>query len=349
MDRRNSVKNLILLALLAAICVCAAELAACRVMDPELYEILVTPARNLYHDTRAQVKGISAEYADWLREQGETRQQIAQAQRIRAEERRAERLLRAEERRAERLLRKEAREEEARERLLRRAEQKRLRTDRGAAQRLLREAQLATAPALIEILFKDPAVTELVFRDNREYLTGGPRPLYYYNQKDELWAGALFGRDPIGGYGCGPVALAMLISTLCERPVTPVDVAEWGAKAGFAAPGSGSYLSIVQGAAKASGLACASLPVGDAEALRQAIRDGGIAVALMGPGHFTAHGHFILLHGVAPTGEILVADPNSRENSLALWDAEVIFGELSASRNDGAPLWLLTALEEVPM
>ena len=336
MDRRNSVKNLVLLALLAALCVCAAELAACRVMDPELYEILVTPARNLYHEVRGQVKDISAEYALWLEEEAYQRAEIAQAQRIRAAERREENARRAEEQRTERLRIRE-------ERLLRRAEQKRLRTDRGAAQKLLKEAQLATAPALMEILFKDPAVTEFVVRDGREYLTGGNRLLYYYNQKDEPWASALFGRDPISGYGCGPTALAMLISTLCERLTTPADVAAWGAKAGFAAPGSGSYLSIVRGAAKASGLDCATMPVGDAEGLRQAIRDGGIAVALMGPGHFTAHGHFILLHGVAPGGEILVADPNSRENSLALWDVEVILDELSASRNDGAPLWLLTA------
>ena len=339
MDRRNSVRNLILLALLAALCVCAAELAACRVMDPELYEVLVTPARNLYHDVRTQVKDISVEYALWLEEQAEERDEIARAQRLRAEERRAENLRRAEQRRTESARLKE-------ERLLRRAEQKRLRADRGAAQQLLKEAQLATAPALIELLFKDPAVTELIFQDGREYLTGGERLLYYYNQKDEAWAGALFGRDPIGAYGCGPTALAMLISTLCERLTTPTDVADWGAKAGFAAPGSGSYLSIVRGGARAAGLDCVSLPVGDAEGLRTALRGGGIAVALMGPGHFTAHGHFILLHGVAPTGEILVADPNSRENSLALWDAEVILGELSASRNDGAPLWLLTAPAE---
>ena len=62
----------------------------------------------------------------------------------------------------------------------------------------------------------------------------------------------------------------------------------------------------------------------------------------MGPGHFTGKGHFILLHGVTLSGGILVADPNSRENSLAVWDQQVIVDELSNSRHDGAPLWLLT-------
>ena len=62
----------------------------------------------------------------------------------------------------------------------------------------------------------------------------------------------------------------------------------------------------------------------------------------MGPGHFTRGGHFILLHGVTLTGELLVADPFSRENSLMTWTPETICAELSPSRFNGSPLWLLT-------
>ena len=66
-----------------------------------------------------------------------------------------------------------------------------------------------------------------------------------------------------------------------------------------------------------------------------------LAVALVGPGHFTDSGHFILLHGAVPTGEVLVADPNSRKNSLALWDPQIILDEAKASSGDGVCIWLL--------
>ena len=117
-------------------------------------------------------------------------------------------------------------------------------------------------------------------------------------------------------------------------------MAVWAAEAGYCAPGSGSYLSIVSGTARKFGYVCESLPL-TAEALVQAVASGGTAVALMGPGHFTEHGHFILLHGVTESGQLLVADPNSRENSLTLWNPDVILSELSSSRSDGSPLWVI--------
>ena len=65
-------------------------------------------------------------------------------------------------------------------------------------------------------------------------------------------------------------------------------------------------------------------------------------VALVGPGHFTGGGHFIVLRGVTLTGKLLVADPVSDERSLMEWDPQLILDELSASRNNGAPLWVIS-------
>ena len=62
----------------------------------------------------------------------------------------------------------------------------------------------------------------------------------------------------------------------------------------------------------------------------------------MGPGHFTSSGHFIVLHGATEEGLVLAADPNSRGNSLAPWTPSLLISELSATRSNGAPLWLLT-------
>ena len=338
-DRKSPVKMIMALVLLAATCVVGLELLLCRLNDPELYETIVAPIRILYHDTRSQVKGYAESFDRWEDEQDRTRAQMAETQRAEAEARR---------------LRAVARQQERRDAALQREAERRQKEEEAYAAELLRNAQefaqMAGDPTIREELEKaDPAITELVVRDGQEFLTGGNVTLYYFNQGDAQWAEKPFGRDPIGPYGCGPTALAMLVSSMTGECVTPEAMAAWAASMGYAAPHSGSYLSIVAGTAKRYGLECASIPVAEADAdtLYDALSTGGVMVALMGPGHFTSGGHFILLHGATLSGNILVADPNSRENSLAEWDPEVILSEFSKSRSDGSPLWLITAPGEL--
>ena len=212
------------------------------------------------------------------------------------------------------------------------------------------DAQIASAPKInSDFVFADPTITELVIEDDGgEYLLGGNMKLPYFNQADEEWASLPFGADPIGPYGCGPTSLAMAVSGLTGDRVDPGEMAAWAAARGQSAYHSGSYLSIANVTAEGFGLGCVSLADTDADGLVQALSGGGVILALMGPGHFTDGGHFILLHGVTLTGEILVADPNSRENSLTTWNPELILAETSASRYAGAPLWLLTAPSGLP-
>lgn len=109
-------------------------------------------------------------------------------------------------------------------------------------------------------------------------------------------------------------------------------------------PKRGSYLSIVPGAAEDFGLTCTSLPPeeADADLISQHLLGGSLIVALMGPGHFTNGGHFIVLRGVTLDGSVLVGDSASRERSLTTWDAELLLEELSASRSSGGPLWIVS-------
>lgn len=190
----------------------------------------------------------------------------------------------------------------------------------------------------------DPVLTEFKTQDSRSVLTGGNVPLVYYNQADADWSDCLFGEDPIGKYGCGPTTMAMVVSSLTDEVFNPAEMAEWAAKQGYSAPKSGAHLSIVRGTAKAFGLDCTPLNDCTAETLRSQLAAGGIIVALMGPGYFTETGHFILLRGVALSGDVLIADSNSRENSLKLFDPQFLLDELSRNRGSGAPLWLITAV-----
>ena len=127
----------------------------------------------------------------------------------------------------------------------------------------------------------------------------------------------------------------------------PAQMAQHCVDHGYWAKKQGSYRTIVSGAAQDFGLACTSLPPEEAsyESLTRHLASGGLVVALMGPGHFTNRGHFILLRGVTLSGQVLVADPNSAERSLSVWDPQLILDELSKSTNNGAPLWSIAQPE----
>lgn len=185
----------------------------------------------------------------------------------------------------------------------------------------------------------EPVFTELIQQDGKTILTGGV-PCVYYNQGDPEWKDKLFGSDPLGSYGCGPTAMSMVVSSLTSQPMDPAQMAAWACDHGYWCSGSGSYHSIVKGTSDAFGLICSQEPGCDAAALYAHLSGGGMAVALMGPGHFTDNGHFIALHGATLNGKVLVADPNSRENSLALWDPQLILDE--AASGSGTQIWLIS-------
>ena len=178
--------------------------------------------------------------------------------------------------------------------------------------------------------------------DGEEILTGGTIPIVYFNQSDPEWADKPYGSDTIDRYGCGPTAMAMVVSSLCGELVDPAEMAALAAKQGYCAKGRGSYLSIVNGIARTYGLASEAIGALTVDAVSDALLTGDLLVALVGPGHFTSGGHFIVLRGVTLTGKLLVADPVSDERSLMEWDPQLILDELSASRNNGAPLWVIS-------
>lgn len=210
------------------------------------------------------------------------------------------------------------------------------------------EAQIAGDPAFLqdnEIL--NPSITELALLDGQAVLTGGTVPIVYYNQGDADWSEQRYGSDDIGRYGCGPVAMAMAVSSMTDQKIDPVQMAEQAVAGGYWAKQNGSYLSIINGLAEKNGLVCQTLSERTPEALQDTLLSGKLIVALMGPGHFTKSGHFILLRGVTLSGTILVADPNSETHSLMEWEPQLILDELSHSINDGAPLWVLSKNESL--
>lgn len=203
--------------------------------------------------------------------------------------------------------------------------------------------QIASEPTLIDSTpVTDPLITELREVDGQETLTGGTISIVYFNQGDDAWADLPYGSDDIGRYGCGPTAMAMAIASMTGEDTDPATMAQWAADHGYWARRSGSYLSIVEGTAAAYGLQAESVTGRTPDELISELVSGKILVALMGPGHFTQGGHFILLRGVTLSGMILVADPNSTERSLTVWDPQLILDELSTHTSSGGPLWAIS-------
>lgn len=191
----------------------------------------------------------------------------------------------------------------------------------------------------------DPAVTTLTETDGRQILTGGSIDITYFYQADETWADQPYGTDTIGPYGCGPTVMAIAVASMTDTDTDPAAMAAWAVKHGYWASKSGSYHSIVPGTARAYGIEVESFSGRTVEELQDVLISGKLLVALMGPGHFTSRGHFILLRGVTLAGEILVADPNSPERSLTAWDPQIILDELAGRASSGGPLWALSLPE----
>ena len=169
----------------------------------------------------------------------------------------------------------------------------------------------------------------------------GSTQVVYYNQLDERWKYEPYGTDTIGGYACGPTSMSIVVSSLTSETVDPPHMAQWAYENGYWCSGSGSYHSLIPGAAEAWGLAVEGCTASEPQRIVDALTDGELVVALMTKGHFTSSGHFIVLRGCTSDGKILVADPASYQRSEKAWDLSIILNEASKTAGAGGPFWII--------
>ena len=170
--------------------------------------------------------------------------------------------------------------------------------------------------------------------------TDGVTEVVYFNQLDEAYADKPYGTDHIGGYGCGPTAMSIVVSSLAGEIVDPVQMAKWSYDNGGWCKGSGSYHAMIPAAATAWSLPVEGCTVSEPQRLLDALAEGKLVVAIMSKGHFTSGGHFIVLRGVKD-GQILVADPASYNRSQKAWDLSIILNEASKRAAAGGPFWII--------
>lgn len=178
-----------------------------------------------------------------------------------------------------------------------------------------------------------PALSDIRFTD-------GATEVVYFNQLDERYADKPYGTDNIGGYACGPTSMSIIVSSLTSETVDPVEMSKWAYENGYWCSKSGSYHTLIPGAAKAWGLPVEGCTASEPQRIVDALSEGKLVVALMTKGHFTKSGHFIVLRGVQD-GQILVADPASYNRSQKLWDLSIILSEASKRAGAGGPFWII--------
>ena len=171
--------------------------------------------------------------------------------------------------------------------------------------------------------------------------TDGAVEVVYYNQLDSKYANEPYGTDKIGTHGCGPTALAIVISSLTEQTVDPVQMAQWSVENGGWCEDNGSYHSLIPNAARAFGLNVEGDVQSDPQKIVDALASGKLVIALMSKGHFTSGGHFIVLRGVTADGKILVADPASKSRSEKEWDFSIILDEARKGAAAGGAFWII--------
>lgn len=168
-------------------------------------------------------------------------------------------------------------------------------------------------------------------------------PMTYYLQTDDKWSDYLYGgSDPIGKYGCGPTVLAMLISSFTDTELTPPDAAEWAVDAGYWSKHSGSYHSIMVYGPTAFGLTVEKFSVYTANAVKNILEHDKVLVCLMGPGHFTESGHFIIINGINHDNTVRILDPYSKARTKKSWKLSTIFNELSTHSDSAGPVWVVS-------
>jgi len=171
--------------------------------------------------------------------------------------------------------------------------------------------------------------------------TDGVIDVIYFNQLDIRFANQPFGTDRIGTHGCGPAALSIVISSLTDRIVDPIEMAAWAVDNGGWAREQGSFHSLIPNGARAFGLTVEANVQNDPQRILDALDEGKLVVALMARGHFTRSGHFIVLRGVTADGQILVADPASLYRSERAWDFDLILDEARRGAGAGGAFWII--------
>lgn len=131
----------------------------------------------------------------------------------------------------------------------------------------------------------------------------------FYEQSDSKWGSHAFGSSTIAESGCGPASVAMVVATLADKSITPVQTADFGTANGAYIPGSGSshQKMLIEGPQN-WGLKVKPLGTNLEEAAK-VLRGGGLVIfSGSGKSPFSAGGHISVLRAIDANGKFLVGN-----------------------------------------
>ena len=159
--------------------------------------------------------------------------------------------------------------------------------------------------------------------------------LVFYYQWDEPWGSLPYGScggTTIGDAGCGPTSLAMIITALSDKAVTPDIIAKKAASGGYRVCGSGSSHAVTD-LAKDYGLKVKDYGRPSIAEINKALKDGVMFhVAGSGPNPFSGGGHFIGIRGITEDGKWLIFDSAHKgtDNNTRAWNPAEIYPYVSS-------------------
>lgn len=138
----------------------------------------------------------------------------------------------------------------------------------------------------------------------------------------------------IATYGCGPTALAMVLTYLLDEEITPIETAQKGynSQVNYTCE-KGTYWSYFGAMAEQYGVSCEQMEMSKDNIINN-LNDDKTLILIMGPGDFTKSGHFIVARGIDDDGKIVVADPASRKRSEQTWSVDTLVSQ-------GSQIWAL--------
>ncbi len=189
--------------------------------------------------------------------------------------------------------------------------------------------------AFIEMSEKNPEARDYIdgFEEVTDYdltldlsgeIEAGEIP--YFTQWDPRWGYCRYGSGLVGWTGCGPTALSMVAMGLTgDGTLTPAYIADFAIDEGYCVAGSGTAWLLFSEGAEKLGLQARELILWEAT-MRKELEAGNPIICIMGPGHFTETGHYIVLTGCTDEG-FTVLDPY-RPSNCKVWGYAELEGEI---------------------
>lgn len=143
-----------------------------------------------------------------------------------------------------------------------------------------------------------------------------------YLQCDPLWAKIPYGTTgkTTCSSGCGPAAMAMIITALTGNKVTPAQTVPYASQLGMYVAGQGSSHQLPAVLAPHWGLNARPLS-NSVAAVNSTLASGGMVImAGSGSAPYSSSGHYIAVRAVTPDGKWLIFDSISLQNSRTAWN-----------------------------